>query len=83
MSASSLYRRFRLFALVLMAPALVLVGCGSVPQSTPASAPAARTAPPKASKLPALPPAGSGRGGYYMDDGPGDAPPDNLLATPD
>lgn len=30
-----------------------------------------------------LPPAGSGRGGYYLNDGPGDAPPENLLATPD
>jgi rare lipoprotein A len=28
--------------------------------------------------LPALPPAGSGRGGYYLDDGPGSNPPPNL-----
>jgi rare lipoprotein A len=33
--------------------------------------------------VPALPPAGSGRGGYYKDDGPGDAPPENLQAIPD
>jgi rare lipoprotein A len=32
---------------------------------------------------PVLPPAGSGRGGYYLDDGPGDAPPPNLEAVPD
>src|SRR4051794_3808981 len=83
MSVSSLYWQFRLFALALMAPALVLVGCGGVPQSPSAPAPAVRTSPPKTSTLPALPPAGSGRGGYYMDDGPGDTPPDNLLATPD
>jgi rare lipoprotein A len=33
--------------------------------------------------VPDLPPAGSGRGGYYKDDGPGDDPPPNLMATPD
>ncbi|HJU71002.1 MAG TPA: septal ring lytic transglycosylase RlpA family protein [Paucimonas sp.] len=33
--------------------------------------------------IPVLPPAGSGRGGYYQDDGPGDNPPPDLLATPD
>jgi rare lipoprotein A len=33
--------------------------------------------------LPRLPGAGSGRGGYYQDDGPGDNPPPGLLDTPD
>ena len=33
--------------------------------------------------MPALPPAGSGRGGYYQDDGPGDNPPPNLDTVPD
>jgi rare lipoprotein A len=33
--------------------------------------------------LPDLPPAGSGRGGYYQDDGPGDNPPPNLRDVPD
>jgi rare lipoprotein A len=33
--------------------------------------------------LPALPAAGSGRGGYYQDDGPGDNPPSNLRDVPD
>ena len=33
--------------------------------------------------LPALPAAGSGRGGYYKDDGPGDNPPANLRDLPD
>jgi rare lipoprotein A len=33
--------------------------------------------------LPNLPPAGSGRGGYYQDDGPGANPPSGLLDTPD
>jgi rare lipoprotein A len=34
-------------------------------------------------ELPALPPANSGRGGYYQDDGPGDNPPAGLLDMPD
>jgi rare lipoprotein A len=34
-------------------------------------------------KLPNLPAAGSGRGGYYQDDGPGANPPPGLLDTPD
>jgi rare lipoprotein A len=32
---------------------------------------------------PQLPPAGSGRGGYYQDDGPGANPPPNLRDVPD
>ncbi len=71
--------------LVLLAP-LALAACSSVPlssstDSVPASTRTASSRP--ASPLPALPPAGSGRGGYYMDDGPGDAPPEGLLDTPD
>jgi len=34
-------------------------------------------------KLPKLPAAGSGRGGYYQDDGPGDNPPPGLADLPD
>lgn len=34
-------------------------------------------------RLPVMPAAGSGRGGYYLDDGPGDAPPEGLYDTPD
>jgi rare lipoprotein A len=33
--------------------------------------------------LPKLPAAGSGRGGYYQDDGPGDNPPPGLADLPD
>ncbi|WP_239700913.1 septal ring lytic transglycosylase RlpA family protein [Massilia sp. 9096] len=33
--------------------------------------------------LPRLPAAGSGRGGYYQDDGPGANPPAGLMDTPD
>lgn len=63
--------------------ALALVGCGGAPlaQYQPASNP---ERPPMArADVPALPPAGSGRGGYYQDDGPGDAQPEGLLAIPD
>ena len=81
--------RNRLLRLLAMtAPALILVACGSVPRQPAAPEPARPAAVPTTasaprSKLPALPPAGSGRGGYYLDDGPGDAPPDDLLAIPD
>ena len=62
---------------------LALAACSSAPPRNDTAAPvtATRTAPAK--PLPALPPAGSGRGGYYKDDGPGDNPPDGLLETPD
>jgi rare lipoprotein A len=71
-----------------LAALLALAGCGSAPQQ-PAHTPAVRPAP--AAKpsvkpepgVPVLPPAGSGRGGYYQDDGPGENPPPNLMATPD
>lgn len=33
--------------------------------------------------IPALPPANSGRGGYYKDDGPGENPPGGLRDVPD
>jgi rare lipoprotein A len=72
--------------LAALLPALILAGCGNVP---PASAPAGaqpRAVPPSGSAsrtLPPLPRAGSGRGGYYQDDGPGDAPPAGLLDMPD
>ncbi len=61
--------------------ALLLAACGSVPQAPVEQG--AKTPPVSASSAPALPPAGSGRGGYYMDDGPGDRTPEGLLATPD
>ncbi|MEC5215991.1 rare lipoprotein A [Actimicrobium sp. GrIS 1.19] len=67
--------------------ALILAACGSVPTAPPSSAPpVARSSTPNASggtRAPAMPAAGSGRGGYYQDDGPGESPPDNLLAIPD
>ena len=76
-------------ALVLLAGALA--GCGSADKratgqggiaTVPAQVPDPRH-PRIDSDLPAMPAAGSGRGGYYQDDGPGDNPPPNLLQTPD
>jgi rare lipoprotein A len=65
---------------------LLLAGCGSAPK-LPGSDNAVATKPHAKQKssdsLPVLPPAGSGRGGYYQDDGPGDSPPPGLLDTPD
>ena len=61
--------------------ALALAGCSSVPlDSTPTGKTAGKS---KAGAHPVLPPAGSGRGGYYKDDGPGDVTPEGLLDTPD
>jgi rare lipoprotein A len=85
-------QRRHLLHLSALAAALALVGCGTAPVSTE-SAPrsvkpggpvikAPSTSKPDPS-LPVLPPANSGRGGYYQDDGPGDSPPPNLIDTPD
>jgi rare lipoprotein A len=71
--------------------ALLLSACAQTPPAPAARGqahmPAPRTNPithaPVTGELPALPPAASGRGGYYQDDGPGDAPPPNLLDIPD
>jgi rare lipoprotein A len=72
----------------LLLTVLSLYGCGSSVQlsETPANASAGRQAAPSKSAsntIPALPPAGSGRGGYYQDDGPGDNVPPGLLDLPD
>ncbi|RJF99892.1 septal ring lytic transglycosylase RlpA family protein [Noviherbaspirillum saxi] len=72
--------------LLIMLPPLALIGCNSVPVNPPAAEKSASPAPAtksSSSTLPVLPRAGSGRGGYYMDDGPGDSPPEGLLDTPD
>ena len=71
---------------------LVLAGCGTVPTSDGTISRPPRASGPvikapsttkPATGLPNLPPANSGRGGYYQDDGPGDAPPENLADMPD
>ncbi|PVX34424.1 septal ring lytic transglycosylase RlpA family protein [Janthinobacterium sp. 78] len=72
-----------------LAALLTLAACGTTPQKT-----ASNNVPlPSGGKvkvpvrqdptLPALPAAGSGRGGYYKDDGPGENPPANLRDVPD
>ena len=72
-----------------LAALLTLAACGTTPQK-----PASNNVPlPSGGKvkvpvrqdptLPVLPAAGSGRGGYYKDDGPGDNPPANLRDVPD
>lgn len=65
---------------------LVLAGCSSVPLSS--TSPSESTSQPPVKKSgspvhPVLPAAGSGRGGYYLDDGPGDVTPDGLHDVPD
>ncbi|WUR14126.1 septal ring lytic transglycosylase RlpA family protein [[Empedobacter] haloabium] len=67
----------------LLAVLLALAGCGSNPII--AALPGAPKVKPHKREpgVPDLPPAGSGRGGYYKDDGPGDDPPPNLMQTPD
>jgi rare lipoprotein A len=80
-------QQFRTNALwpAALLPVLILAGCGSVPTANaPSDAQPRATAPSGAARaLPSLPRAGSGRGGYYQDDGPGDAPPEGLLDIPD
>ena len=75
--------RYRTLVVALLS-VLALIGCGSVPsvsqQASTSSRPAAK---PGSSGIPVLPKAGSGRGGYYQDDGPGDNPPEGLLDVPD
>lgn len=71
-----------------LAALLALAGCGSAPQlpsqDAPRPAPATPSGKPRQEPgVPVLPPAGSGRGGYYQDDGPGENPPPNLMQTPD
>lgn len=68
--------------------ALILAGCDTAPKVVPpVSSPAPQQTHGFVAKDsrpgPVLPSAGSGRGGYYLDDGPGDDTPQGLQATPD
>ncbi|MES2153303.1 MAG: septal ring lytic transglycosylase RlpA family protein [Pseudomonadota bacterium] len=74
----------------LIALAALLAGCAGAPKPgprtiTPMPAPGTQQAthPKLDPQLPVLPPAGSGRGGYYQDDGPGENPPPGLAELPD
>ncbi len=68
--------------LAALPAALLLAACGGLQTrpAAPVQAPAGpRASHPKAEPgVPALPPAGAGRGGYYLDDGPEDHPPAGL-----
>lgn len=75
----------RAFRLLPLAAAALLAACGT---TTTQTEPAQRKPPaPITSKpqpgIPVLPAAGSGRGAYYQDDGPGENPPPGLLEVPD
>ncbi len=72
---------------------LLVSACSSPPKvkpviqeqskSAPASTASAPVTKPATSTVPALPKANSGRGGYYLDDGPGDEIPEGLESTVD
>ena len=75
---------FRQCAILIVLGSLLLGGCSTVyrtakktTQKKPTKPAATRTT------SSGLPPAGSGHGGYYQDDGPMENTPENLLATPD
>jgi rare lipoprotein A len=75
----------RKFLPAVITLAALMAGCGSTGESRSINPfpwpkhPAAK----HPAINPALPAAGSGRGGYYQDDGPEDNPPSNLLDVPD
>lgn len=69
--------------LVLSALSVLLAACGTAPapkSSLPSPAPGIPTV---KNTPPALPKAGSGHGGYYQDDGPGEVIPPDLESTVD
>ncbi len=70
----------------MAAPAVLLAACGTAPKQPTIIADSNRPqakAPVNSSPTPVLPKAGSGKGGYYKDDGPGDNPPPGLEFTMD
>ena len=75
-------------AILLVLASLLLGGCSTVYRVAKQTAPKKSPTQTAGKKSPGttgtgLPPAGSGRGGYYQDDGPMEYTPENLLATPD
>ncbi|MDQ1832805.1 septal ring lytic transglycosylase RlpA family protein [Massilia scottii] len=76
-------------SIALSALALLLAACATDPEGHRRMLPMPAPGTPAAKHgdvghdLPRMPRAGSGRGGYYQDDGPGDNPPVNLLDVPD
>ena len=71
-------------AVVAVGIASLLAGCASETLQKMSPFPATKTPAAKHTPLdPRLPAAGSGRGGYYLDDGPGDDIPPGLADLPD
>jgi rare lipoprotein A len=77
-----LRQQYRQYLLTIVC-VLGLAGCSSLPNSSAPVASSASSPSSSKSSYPTLPPAGSGRGGYYLDDGPGDNIPDGLESVPD
>jgi rare lipoprotein A len=80
--------RWRLGPTITILSAALLAACSSTPQAPSPVADPIRSSSASVAKAPTrmtpvLPPAGSGRGGYYKDDGPGDQIPPGLEDTPD
>lgn len=77
--------QFRTVLQVLAISTIVaLAGCSTTPLTTPSTGKSTSgSSATRSSTTPVLPPAGSGRGGYYKDDGPGDDIPDGLENLPD
>lgn len=73
--------------LALAALAVLLSACGALPHRSIGPMPGPKGPAPAHPRidpdLPKLPAAGSGRGAYYQDDGPGENPPPNLKDVPD
>lgn len=72
----------RLLSCAPLLAALLLAACGTT-TTTPTRTPTPGKPAIREPGMPVLPPAGSGRGGYYMDDGPGENPPPGLMDVPD
>ncbi len=70
------------YGLTLVLPALLLAACGSASKLTAPETQRTAAAKP-APGVPQLPKAGSGKGAYYKDDGPGDNPPEGLESIVD
>jgi rare lipoprotein A len=80
--------RWRSGPLITIIVTMLLAACSSTPQlplpgAEPIRSPVAAVAKTPSRTTPVLPPAGSGRGGYYKDDGPGEDIPPGLEETPD
>jgi len=81
---NTIHHRLRL--LLLWAVVLLLSACGSTPQKPSSARPVAASGAAQAQTgqpAPSMPKAGSGRGAYYKDDGPGDNVPNGLELTLD